>query len=158
MMGSTSVLVNEELQNSSKSLRQKLDTIDTELRDIEPRLSRLYDALETGKLELSDIAPRIKELRNRQDELKKARVQVEADTVVQSVSHVDMAVIKAYAQDLKDLLEGADYVERKAFLRSFVKRIEVNRDQVTVRYKLPTPQNGKNEDLEVLPIVPPSGR
>jgi hypothetical protein len=101
---------------------------------------------------VSDIAPRIKELRNRQDELKKARVQVEADTVVQGVSQVGVDVVKAYARDLKDLLEGADYVERKAFLRSFVKRTEVNKDQVTVQYKLPTPQNGKNENIEVLPI------
>lgn len=67
-------LVNGELQGSSVSLHQRLDAIDTELKYIEPRLSRLCDALETGKLELNDIAPRIKELRNRQDELKKTRV------------------------------------------------------------------------------------
>jgi site-specific DNA recombinase len=106
---------------------------------------------------LNDIAPRIKELRNRQDELKKTRVQVEVDMVVPSVSYVDMAVVKAYAQDLKALLEGADYVERKAFLRSFVKRIEVIKDQVTIRYKLPTPQSGKNKDVRVLPIDTPGG-
>ncbi len=144
-------LVNEELQGSSINLRQRLDRIDAELRDIEPRLSRLYEALETGKLELNDIAPRIKELRSRQDEHNKAMVQMEADPVLQSVNHVDMAVVKAYARDLKALLGGADYVERKAFLRSFVRRIEVNKNQVTIRYKLPAP-HGKDEDLRVLPI------
>jgi hypothetical protein len=40
-----------------------LDVIDAELRDARVRLSRLYDALETGKIELDDLAPRIKELK-----------------------------------------------------------------------------------------------
>ncbi len=60
-----------------------LDICDAELRDIKARLSRLYDVLETGKLGLDDLAPRIKELKRRQDELSKNRVQVEADMVVQ---------------------------------------------------------------------------
>ena len=35
--------------------------VDTELMDVRARLSKLYDALETGKLELNDLAPRIVE-------------------------------------------------------------------------------------------------
>ena len=51
-----------------------MDVIDAELRDIRARLSRLYDALETGKLDLDDLAPRIKELKTRQDELNKSKI------------------------------------------------------------------------------------
>ena len=36
--------------------------VDKEIREVENRLSRLYDALESGKLDLNDLAPRIKEL------------------------------------------------------------------------------------------------
>ncbi len=51
------------------------------------------------------------------------------------------------------LLGGADFIERKAFLRSFVRRIEVNKDTVTLHYKLPVPQEGKKEEeMAVLPI------
>lgn len=38
-------------------------TLDTQLSEIDKRLQRLYDALETRKLILDDLAPRIKELR-----------------------------------------------------------------------------------------------
>ena len=41
-------------------------------------------------------------------------------------------MVKQYAQDLKTLLEEAELSERKAFLRSFVKRIEVKKGQVIV--------------------------
>lgn len=50
------ILVNEELQSASCGLKNRLDAVDTELNDVRARLSKLYDALETGKLELSDLA------------------------------------------------------------------------------------------------------
>ena len=48
----------------------------------------------------------------------------------------------------------ADLIERKAFLRSFIRRIEVHDGQVTVYYQLPMPPDGKDkEEVGVLPIV-----
>jgi site-specific DNA recombinase len=139
-------------------LKDRLDAIDAELKDVRARLARHYDTLETGKLELNDLAPRIKELKYRQDELNITRVQIEAEMVVRGVEQVDLAMAKAYAQDLRGLLEEADFTERKAFLRSFIKRIEVNKKQVTVHYKLPVPHDSvSKEQIGVLPIDTPGG-
>ncbi|MCK4354192.1 MAG: hypothetical protein KAW83_02955 [Dehalococcoidia bacterium] len=74
-----------------------MDVINAELRGISVRLSRLYDALETGKLELDDLAPKIKELKARQDELGKARVEIEAEMIALGVEQVDVAIVKTYA-------------------------------------------------------------
>ena len=151
-------LVNEELQSASYGLKDRMDIIDAELRDVRARLSRLYDALETGKLELDDLSPRIRELKARQDELTKTRVQVEAEMIARRVEQVDAATVKAYARDLRSLLEEADFTERKAFLRSFIKQIEVNKKQVTVYYNLPMPQDVQSrEQVGVLPIDTPGG-
>ena len=148
-------LVNEELKSTSSELRERLDTCDAELKEVKARLSRLYDALETGKLSLDDLAPRIRELKRRQDELSKIRVQIEVDMVIQGVGQVDVDIVKAYAQDLRGLLEESDFAERKAFLRSFIKRIEVNNEQVTIHYRLPLPQGDKERvTAEILPIEP----
>ena len=86
------------------------------------------------------------------------RVQIEADMVVHNVELVDLTMVKTYAQDLKVLLEEADFTERKAFLRSFIKRIEVNERQIVVHYNLPLPQGKKMKgEVEVLPFVTPGG-
>jgi len=147
-------LVNEELQSASSWLRERQDAVDAELKDIKARLSRLYEVLETGKLNLDDLAPRIRELKSRQDELSKIRIQLEAEAVARGVEQVDTALVKEYAQDLRSLLEEADLTERKAFLRSFIKRIEVNKGQATVHYNLPLPPDEKiKQELEVLPTV-----
>ena len=63
-------------------------------------------------------------------------------------------IVKSYTRDLKSLLEESDIIERKAFLRSLIKRIEINKDEVRVYYHLPLPQDKKRKvAAEVLPIV-----
>jgi site-specific DNA recombinase len=147
-------LVNEELDSNHDILREKLDAIDAELNDVEIRLSKLYDALETQKLNLDDLAPRIKELRARQGELSKARLLVEAEKVMRVVKHVDAKIVKAYARDLEYLLGEADILETKAFLRSFIKRIDIDGESAKIHYILPIPPDGKmKEPVGVLPMV-----
>jgi site-specific DNA recombinase len=147
-------LVNMELDSNHDILREKLDAIDAELNDVEARLSKLYDALETEKLSLDDLAPRIKALRVRQDELSKARLVVEAEKITRVVNQVDAKVVKAYARDLECLLGEADILESKAFLRSFIKRIEIDGGGAKILYTLPMPPDGRmKESLEVLPLV-----
>ena len=146
-------LVNEELDSAHVVLKDKMDAIDAEQNDVGLRLPKLYDALETGKLSLDDLAPRIKELRMRQDELSKARVQVEAEMVLQGAEHIDMEMVKSYAQDMGSLLEETGFTESKTLLRSFIKRIVINRDRATIHYNLPMPPDGKRkQSVGVLPI------
>jgi site-specific DNA recombinase len=151
-------LVNAELDLANILFKDKLDSIDIELYDVGIRLSKLYDALETGKLNLDDLSPRIKELKVKQDKLSKLRVQTEADMVVAGVQHVDVEIVKSYAQDLRSLLEEADFTQSKTFLRSFVKRIIIDGDKVKIQYRIPMPPDGKKiQWVGVLPITTPSG-
>ena len=146
-------LVNAELDSTHGLLKNKLDDIDLELEEVRSRLAKLYDVLETGKLSLDDIAPRIKELKAKQDGLMKTRVQTEADMVLEGVQHINAEAVKAYAQDLRSLLEDGDFIQSKAFLRSFVKKIIIDGDKAKIQYHLPMPPDGKRtQEEEVLPI------
>ena len=151
-------LVNEELRSASSGLKDRLDICEAELRDVQVRLSWLYDVLETGKLSLEELTPRIRELRSRQDELSKTRIQIEADMVAQGVDEVDINIVRSYTHDLKSLLEESEITEKKTFLRSFIKRIDINKDKATIHYHLPLPNNeNRKVAAEVLPIVTPGG-
>lgn len=140
-------MVNQELRSASSELHDRLDTCDMQLTEIKSRLSRLYDVLETGKLSLDELSPRIREFKKRQDELDKTRIQIEADMIVKGVEEVDMDMVKSYTRDLKALIEESDIAERKSFLRSFIKPIEINRNEVVIHYHLPLPQNEKGEGI-----------
>jgi hypothetical protein len=54
------------------------------------------------------------------------------DMVADGVKQVDVSTVKAYARDLRSLIEDSTFTERKAFLRSFVKKIVVGPKEVTV--------------------------
>ena len=151
-------LVNEELDTNHSEYKDRLDLIDAELTEINIRLSRNYDALETGKLALDDLAPRIKEIRWREEELSKTRVQVEAELILQGKPYIDADLVRSYAEDLKSLLEESDFAESKAFLRSFIKKIVIDGEKATIYYNLPMPPDRKKkEQIGVLPIDTPGG-
>jgi site-specific DNA recombinase len=151
-------LVNVELDSGHVLIKEQIANIESEIQEVENRLSRLYEALETGKLNLDDLSPRIKELRAKQDELSKARVVAEAEMTLQSCQQLDAKAVSAYVADLRNLLEESEVAQRKAFLRSFVKKIVVDKEKVRLYYRLPVPPDGRRmEEVGVLPIDTPSG-
>jgi len=147
------MITNEEMKLSTTEFKEGLDVIDAELKDVKARLARLYDALETGKLSIDDLSSRIKELKSRQEELEKKRVHLETEIASKGIELLDVDLIKKRARDLRQLLVESELTERKAFLRSFVKRIETDGKSVTVRYRMPiVPGANGWDDVSVLPI------
>ena len=73
----------------------------------------------------------------------------------------DPKIVREYVQDLKALLEESSIVEQKAFLKSFVERIEVDDSEVKVIYTIPIPPDKPpTETVGVLPFIhngPPKG-
>ena len=67
--------------------------------------------------------------------------------------------IKHYVDDLRVVLNSASVLEQKAFLRSFVKRIDVSKSDVTINYTLPMPPlNDYRETVGVLGFKQNGGR
>jgi hypothetical protein len=65
--------------------------------------------------------------------------------------------VTGYVKDLKQFLEGCNIFEQRAFLRSFIEGIEVEDDQITLRYTVPLfPDNSRQDAVSVLGIVPSS--
>jgi hypothetical protein len=62
--------------------------------------------------------------------------------------------IKTYIDDLRMLLSRGSLMEQKAFLRSFVKCIEINHPHVVLDYTIPlNAQKAEPLSREVLPFV-----
>jgi hypothetical protein len=58
-------------------------------------------------------------------------------------------------EDLKESPEESNIFERRALLRAFIERVEVDDDQVTLNYTVPLlPDNSRQEAISVLGIVP----
>jgi site-specific DNA recombinase len=151
--------VSQELSYSSESYKEESNTIETQLIDSSGRLQRVYDAIETGKISLDDLAPRIHELRERQLKLQTRKEGLLLLISGQKSEVASKEEVAECAASLRKLLEENSIVERKAFIRSFVKEVRVNGDDVLLTYTLPMlPDRITEEKLPVLSIVHYGGR
>jgi site-specific DNA recombinase len=146
-------ILNDDLKLLTSKLGNNLKTIDSELKDVQNRLARLYDALETGKLGLAELAPRIRELKTRQDELTKSRILIEAELAAEGATHIDVEMVKPLITDLRWALQDSEVSRTKSFLTLFIKSIVVDGREIVINYTMPMIPDGKWEDrLRVLPI------
>jgi hypothetical protein len=66
---------------------------------------------------------------------------------------LDSEAIVAYAKELAYILSESSFLQRKTFLRTFIQKIEVNPETVTVDYTLPIPiDKDRTSSKEVLYI------
>jgi site-specific DNA recombinase len=146
-------LTNKELADAGKAERDNLEVFKAQTVDLENRLAKLYEALETGEFRSADLAPRIRALAERKDELEKARADLEEALQTRTADIVNPQVLGDSVADLRVLLEQSSIVKQKTFLRSFVKKIEVSDSDVKIIYTLPVLPGGKPAEVGVLPSV-----
>ena len=130
-------LTNEELARSLSQFRERLGTIERQTSDVDTRLRKLYEALETGKLELGDLAPRIRELRAQRELLERARDEVAEALDEGKVTLVDREEVLSYLDQFHDLLQEGTIAERRKLLRSFVESIVKQGKAATIHYTVP---------------------
>jgi site-specific DNA recombinase len=145
-------LTNEDLAEKCKGENGRLEIIQAEMQDVEGRLGKLYDALETGEFKGGELAPRIKALFEKKAELERAKTEAEEALKYHTIELASPAVVRDYVQSMRALLEESSIMRRKAFLRSFLDRIEVDESWAKFIYTWP-PNDPPTETVGVLPIV-----
>ena len=78
---------NKGIAKSHRQNEEEIDSAKRNLNSLKGRLSRLYDALESGKMEAEDIGPRIKELR---DSIKRVETKIEQLSDTQETLEVEV--------------------------------------------------------------------
>ena len=147
-------LTNEEIGRAFKQDGERLELIRTQIGDVNSRLERLYDALETGEFTSQNLAPRITALLQKTAELQQAEVDAEEPLQNRIVEFSDPKTVVVYVEDLKSLLRHSSIVEQRTFLKSFVQKIEVAQSDVTIEYMMPLPDDlRRNPSTESLPVL-----
>ena len=146
-------LVNDELAGSLEGLKDRVGYIQSQRSDVEKRLERLFQTLETGTLEMENVAPRIKEHRLKLDLLARTETEVCQALDAGKVKLVDRQIVLEYVGHLGQVLSEGGVGERKTILKSFVEAIEIKGSEVTVTYTLPLPPETADIEDAVLSIV-----
>jgi site-specific DNA recombinase len=134
--------VNRELGEDQGRLEEERSFAKARLRERRHQLVRLVDALEDGKVAPGALRERIN---TRQEEIERLQVtldELKRDGGSLAAKRFDLARVRPYIESLKETLERAPLQTRRAVLKSFIERIDVARDELTIEFRLPTPQEG----------------
>ena len=162
------VKVVDEQMDGVAGEQRKRQTIESELSDVRGRLDRLYDLVETTtEFNMADFTHRIRDHRERQERLESAAEGARAILAQRREVLDDVRTITAYAQDMSKFLRKSELTERRAFIETFVKEIELLPDNAVVRYTVPMPDDslipGKKAEemalngsvVSTVPLSPP---
>lgn len=99
-------------------------------------ISRLIDAYESALLDKSEFEPRVRQARERL-----ARLQQEASAVSERAAQraelrLVLSRLDDFAQQVRDGLDRADWNTRREIIRSLVKCIKVEREQIRIIYRI----------------------
>ena len=62
---------NEELTQNRSAENERLELLQSQITEVDSRLGKLYDALETGEFKRGELAPRIQTLFEKKEQLLK---------------------------------------------------------------------------------------
>ena len=135
-------VVDEQMDDVAGDERKRLETIESELADVRGRLDRIYDLVETTtEFNMADFADRIRDHKERKERLESAAEGARAILAQRRAVLDDVKTITAYAQDMSRFLQKSELTERRAFIETFVKEIELLPDNAVVRYSVPMPDD-----------------
>jgi len=144
-------LVNAELAGNTQIAKEEIAVVEGQLKEARKKLDRLYEILEGGKLDLEVLAPRLRQWKGRVDELTARKEELQGKAGGNVIRLVSEQTIRAYVRGLQRLLSEGSINARKAFLRSWIRRIDAVGRDLTITYTLPPlpPEPG----VDALPVA-----
>ena len=145
-------LVDEEMDGLAREQGQKLESAEHELVQVTQALDRIWRMVETTDLEMSDAAERIREHKRRKEQLHGA-AETARRTLADRRQLLDSEdMIAAFAEEMREFLLTSELTETRAFLRTFIQRIEVRPGRAVIHYTIPLPEDspiGPSDRAEV---------
>ncbi len=145
-------MLDEEMDGAAREERERLETIEAELREIRLMLDRIWRVIEKTDLDVDDAAPRIREHMARKEQLEIAAEKARNALTERRVLLDKAEVVAEFAADMAEFLRTSDITESKAFLRTFIKRIAVEPGRAVIHYTIPMPEDspiGRKDTAEV---------
>jgi hypothetical protein len=146
-------MVCEELENGEAESETKRAALKNQMIEIEKKLARHYELIESNALNVADVAPRLRELNGEKEALATEISGLNANTPrAANFPKPSQETVIAYVEDLRSTLNEGSIMHRKAFLNSFIRRINVKDSEAEIEYTCPIGLGG-NRRNEVLSMA-----
>ena len=134
------VAVDQEIDGMVAEHRKRVQTIESEIRDVKKQLDRIWRYIATrDDVDVARTSARMTEYQDRRERLEDAAVNAREVLARHRSTLGDAGEIAEYAREMDDFLDRSEQTERRAFIESFVREIVVMPRVALIRYTLPMP-------------------
>ena len=141
-------LVDEELEGIASEQRQKLDSIESDPADVQHRLGRHRNLMETANEDQADTLLQINDLRDRQGRLEAPAAEAAGILSRIRLAEYDVEAIVDDPREMNDLLSKSESSERRAFVEALVEQTVIGPGQVKVHYTMPMPEDSRTAGMK----------
>lgn len=147
--------LNDEARTFDTEYEDKIEMINEVLVDKQNRRAKLYEGIETGSVELKDVGLRLKELNQEITTLETQKAELTKKHETGEGLAIPEEYMRPLVEDLRQTLLDGSIVERRGFIRSFIKKIDVDYPDAYIEYTVPLPTKTKDSTstFEVLSLV-----
>ena len=124
------------LEPQSNSKQTGLDGVEARLGKLRHGLARLIDSYADGLIEKSEFEPRIKDLRERSARLERQAKELVDQASMESELRLIVRNLEQFISSVKGGLDYADWMTKRDIIRALVKRVEVEKGQVNVVFRV----------------------
>ncbi|MBF0169429.1 MAG: recombinase family protein, partial [Alphaproteobacteria bacterium] len=119
--------------NDSTRQAERIEELRKELREVDTRLGRLYEAIEQGAIALDgDLKGRISSLKQRKEEVMRL-IAMAGRRKIDPTNLLTPERLDLFASAIRDRLHNGPPAFRKAYLRLFLSRVEVDSPSGIIR-------------------------
>ena len=147
-------IVDEEMDGVANEQRQMLESIDGELEEVKKQLGRVWHFIaNSDSVDVAEASDLIVELRERKEKLEVAAEEARALLIGRRQFLNSADTIAAFAEDMSEFLKTSELTETRAFVHSFVKKIEVKPGKAAIVYSIPTPDDSPMGGADVSEVA-----
>ena len=99
-------------------------------------IARLIDAYEDGLLERAEFEPRVKTAKSRLEKLQVEAQALAEDRAQEQQLRLVIGQLQEFAGRVRDGVQQADWAARRELIRTLVKRVEIDKEDVRIVYRL----------------------
>ena len=136
------------LQPHTTARQQDLASTNAQLSKLRQGVVRLIDSYAEGLIEKREFEPRITRLRERVAKLEEQASDLADEARLQGELRLIVGRLEEFTAKIKGGLDEADWTSRRDIIRALVKRVEVEKEQVKVVFRIdqrpfePSPARG----------------
>jgi site-specific DNA recombinase len=120
----------------AKESSTELTGLETSLGRLRQGLARLIDSYAEGMIDKAEFEPRITRMRERIKQVEEQVKQIQDEAGMEHELRLILGRLETFASKVKEGLTEADWLTRREIIRTLVKRVEVNQEQVNVIFRI----------------------